>query len=72
MRHFVLLISLIAATLCLTAGCSKTEEKPTETKPADVLSTQKEELQKAKDLEKQIQMQMRAEEQRKVIEVQTR
>jgi hypothetical protein len=53
------------------SGCNKPEEKPAEAKPAyDILSTQKEELQKAKDVEKQQQIQ--AEEQRKVIEVQTK
>ncbi len=69
MRHLSILISLFAV-LGLTA-CSKTDDKPAETKPPyDILSTQHEELQKAKDVEKQLQQQ--AEEQRKVIEVQTR
>jgi hypothetical protein len=62
--------ALFAVSVGVT-GCSKTEEKPADVKPAyDILSTQKEELQKAKDVEKQ--MQIQAEEQRKVIEVQTK
>ena len=69
MRQLIIFTSLLAI-VGLTA-CSKTDDKPADTKPAyDILSTQHEELQKAKDVERQVQQQ--AEEQRKVIEVQTK
>lgn len=70
MRYAFIIFSIF--TLCFGLwACSKTDDKPAETKPAyDILSTQHEELQKAKDVEKQLQQQ--AEQQRKIIEVQTK
>ena len=62
---------LILATtvLLILAACSKSEDKNT-TQPVIDIAPQRAQLQKAKDLEKQ--MQVDAENQRKVIEVQTR
>ena len=62
------LILAIAIMLTL-AACSKSEDKNT-TQPVIDLAPQRAQLQKAKDLEKQ--MQVDAENQRKVIEVQTK
>ncbi|MET3108452.1 hypothetical protein AAKU67_003000 [Oxalobacteraceae bacterium GrIS 2.11] len=68
MRHVYIFASVILFLAGLSA-CSKTEQPAA--KPADdVFSTQKEELQKARDVQKVVDQQF--EEQRKVIEVQTK
>jgi len=70
MRTILMISSIIPLFFGLSA-CNKTEEKPADAKPAyDVFSTQKEELQRARDVQKTVDQQ--AEEQRKVIEVQTK
>lgn len=67
----VLVIASLFTLACTLSACNKPADKPVEAKPAyDVFSTQKEELQKARDVQKTVDQQ--AEEQRKVIEVQTK
>ena len=57
------------AILLILAACNKTDDK-TSTPPVVDIAPQRAELQKAKDLEKQLQID--AENQRKVIQVQTK
>jgi len=69
MRH----LSVIAILFVLffnVSGCKKADDKDPRAAPAIDLVPQREQLQKAKDLEKKIQQD--AEEQRKVIELQTK
>jgi len=69
MRSIVYLFT-ITALLSGLAACHKPDDKKVEDKPAFDLVPQREQLQKAKDLEKK--MQQDAEEQRRVIELQTK
>jgi hypothetical protein len=69
MRNFVIISFLLTSIIGLSA-CNKPEDKPVEVQPAFDLVPQREQLQKAKDLEKK--MQQDAEDQRKVIELQTK
>ena len=69
MRQILFISVLISLVSGLTA-CGKTEKKQVEEKPLfEIAGPQREQLQKAKDLEKQ--MQQDAENQRKVIELQS-
>ena len=69
MRHILLLPVLLLIAVSVTA-CGKTDKKQPDEKPLlEIAEPQREQLQKAKDLEKQ--MQLDAENQRKVIELQT-
>ena len=68
MRSLLLLPLFTSAIFGLT-GCDNKDDKTVEAKPAFDLVPQREQLQKAKDLEKK--MQEDAEERRKVIEAQT-
>ena len=69
MRGIVYLAALSTVFSALIA-CNKPDDKKVEQKPAFDLVPQREQLQKAKDLEKK--MQQDAEEQRRVIELQTK
>ncbi|PRC91676.1 hypothetical protein [Solimicrobium silvestre] len=68
MRH-ILIFSLLLTLVCGLSACGKTDNKAVEEKPAFDIAPQRAQLQKAKDLEKK--MQEDAENQRKVIELQT-
>jgi len=69
MRSLVYLLT-VPALLWGLAACHKPDDNKVEEKPAFDLVPQREQLQKAKDLEKK--MQQDAEEQRRVIELQTK
>ena len=69
MRH-LLFITLLTTLLCGVTGCKKSDDKDPRAPAVVDLVPQREQLQKAKDLEKQIQQD--AEDQRKVIELQTK
>lgn len=64
------LFSLLLTSLFGLSACNKAADKPADAPPVIDLVPQREQLQKAKDLEKQ--MQIDAENQRKVIELQTK
>jgi len=66
----IFIISILLTLMSGLSACNKTEDKTADAKPAFDLVPQREQLQKAKDLEKK--MQQDAEEQRKVIEIQTK
>ena len=68
MRRLFFTLAALSALFGLT-GCNKPADQAADQKPAFDLAPQREQLQKAKDLEKK--MQQDAEEQRKVIELQT-
>ncbi len=73
MRNVVFSLSLFSLLLISLIGlsaCNKAADKPADAQPVIDLVPQREQLQKAKDLEKQ--MQIDAENQRKVIELQTK
>ncbi len=69
MRSIIYLF-IVTAVLSGLAACNKPDDKKIDEKPAFDLVPQREQLQKAKDLEKK--MQQDAEEQRRVIELQTK
>jgi hypothetical protein len=69
MRH-LLPIAMASATI-LMVGCNKADDKNADAKPDVVdIAPQRTQLQQAKDLEKK--MQQDAEDQRKIIEVQSK
>jgi len=65
----LLYLTILSTVMLGLAACSKADDKKAEEKPAFDIAPQREQLQKAKDLEKK--MQQDAEEQRRVIELQT-
>ena len=77
MRHIIFTFAVFSALSGALSGCNKTADKAddkinnaaTDQKPAFDLAPQREQLQKAKDLEKK--MQQDAEDQRKIIQLQT-
>jgi len=69
MRH-LFIVTILSALLFDLSACKKADDKDPRAAPVIDLVPQREQLQKAKDLEKKIQQD--AEEQRKVIELQTK